>query len=72
MIASLAVAPIGAFHFHKSQQFAVLANLIAVPVCNFVVMPAALGAFVLMPFGWEGVPLQVMGQGIDLMTWSAN
>ena len=72
VIASLAVAPIGAFHFHKSQQFAVLANLIAVPVCNFVVMPAALGAFVLMPFGWEAAPLQVMGQGIDLMTWSAN
>ena len=72
VIASIAVAPIGAFHFHKSQQFAVLANLIAVPVCNFVVMPAALAAFVLMPIGWEAVPLQVMGQGIAVMTWCAK
>ena len=72
IIASLAVAPIGAFHFHKSQQYAVLANLIAVPVCNFIVMPAALAAFVLMAMGWEAAPLWIMGHGIDAMTWCAK
>ena len=72
IIASVAVAPVGAFHFHKSQQYAVLANLIAVPVCNFIVMPAALAAFVLMPMGWEAAPLWVMGHGIDIMTWCAK
>ncbi len=38
VIASLAVAPFGVYHFHKSQQFAVLANLVAIPICNIVVM----------------------------------
>ena len=71
VIASVAVAPIAAFHFHKSQQFAVLANLIAVPVCNLIVMPAALLAFLLMPIGLEAIPLAAMGYGIDVMTWCA-
>jgi competence protein ComEC len=72
VVASLAVAPIGAFHFHKSQQYAVLANLIAVPVCNFIVMPMALLSFLAMPLGLEFIPLWLMGIGIDLMTWSAR
>ena len=72
IIASIAVAPIAAFHFHKSQQYSVLANLIAVPVCNLVVMPAALLAFLLMPLGLEALPLKAMGQGIDVMTWCAK
>ena len=42
LIASVAVAPFAAYHFHQSQQYAVLANLIAIPICNLLVMPAAL------------------------------
>lgn len=72
LIASIAVAPFAAYHFHKSQQYAVLANLIAIPVCNIVVMPAALATLVLMPFGLEVLPLWLMGIGIDLMTWVAH
>jgi competence protein ComEC len=56
LIASAAVAPFAAYHFHKSQQFAVIANLIALPVCNLLVMPAALAALVAMPFGIEAYP----------------
>ena len=72
LLAGLAVAPLSAFHFHTSQQYSVLTNLIAVPISNFVVMPAALAAFVAMPFGGEAVPLAVMGWGVDLMTWCAR
>lgn len=71
VIASLSVAPIGAYHFHRSQQYALLANLIAVPICNLVIMPAALVTLVLMPFGLEAWPLPVMAQGIDAMTGTA-
>ena len=46
LIASVAVAPFAAYHFHKSQQYAVLANLVAIPICNLIVMPAALAALV--------------------------
>ncbi len=72
LIASAAVAPFAAYHFHNSQQYAVLANLIAIPICNLVVMPAALAALVAMPFGLEAVPLIVMGWGIDAMLWTAR
>lgn len=71
LIASAAVAPFGAYHFHTSQQYAVLANLIALPICNIVVMPAALVALVAMPLGLESWPLIVMGWGIDVTVWVA-
>jgi competence protein ComEC len=72
LIASIAVAPFAAYHFHKSQQYAILANLIAIPICNVLVMPAALATLVLMPLGLEWVALWVMGIGIDVMTWCAR
>lgn len=72
LIASAAVAPFAAYHFHQSQQYAVLANLLAIPVCNLIVMPAALATLLLMPLGLEALALWPMGFGIDLMTWCAQ
>lgn len=72
LVASIAVAPFAAYHFHTSQQFAVLANLLAVPITNLVVMPAALATLVVMPLGLEAGPLVVMGVGIEAMTWTAR
>jgi len=72
LVASAAVAPFAAYHFHKSQQYAVLANLIAIPICNLIVMPAALATLLTMPLGLEAAPLWVMGAGIDAMLWTAQ
>jgi competence protein ComEC len=72
LIASLAVAPFGIYHFHNVQAFAVLANLIAIPICNLIVMPVALLAMLAMPFGLEAGPLWLMGLGIEVMTWCAR
>lgn len=72
LIASLAVSPFAAYHFHKTQQYAIIANLVAIPICNIVVMPAALGVLMAMPFGLEWLPLFVMGVGIDAMSWCAR
>ncbi len=71
VIASLAVAPFGAYHFHRSQQYALLANLIAVPICNLIVMPAALMTLVMLPFGLEAIPLSLMAKGIEMMSATA-
>jgi competence protein ComEC len=49
-----------------------LANLLAIPICNFVVMPAALASLVAMPFGLEAAPLWLMGLGIEAMVWCAH
>jgi len=72
LVASLAVAPFGIYHFHNTQQFAMLANLLAIPICNLVVMPAALAALVAMPLGLEAAPLWLMGLGIEAMVWCAH
>lgn len=72
LIASFSVAPLAAYHFHKTQQFAVVANLIAIPVCNLIVMPAGLLTMLAMPFGLEALPLTIMGIGIDIMLWVAT
>ena len=72
IIASIAVAPFAAYQFHQSQQYAMIANLVAIPICNTIVMPAALAALVLMPFGLEAIGLIPMGWGIDAMSWCAN
>lgn len=71
VIASLSVAPFGAYHFHRSQQYALIANLIAVPICNLIIMPMALLTLVVMPLGLEALPLALMGYGIDSMTATA-
>jgi competence protein ComEC len=68
VIASLAVAPFGIYHFHNTQLYAMLANLVAIPICNILVMPSALAVLVAIPFGLEAWPLWLMGQGIDGMT----
>lgn len=72
IVAGIAVAPFAAYHFHTSQQFAVIANLVTIPVCNLIVMPAALLALILMPLGLEWMALFIMGLGIEIMTACAK
>jgi competence protein ComEC len=72
LVAGLAVAPFGIYHFHNTQQFAMIANLLAIPLCYVVVRPAALATLVAMPFGFEAGPLWVMGWGIRGMVWVAD
>jgi competence protein ComEC len=72
LLAGLATAPIAAYHFHQTQTFAVATNLIAVPLSNLVVMPAALAAFLAMPLSLEAYPLALMKLGIDGTTHAAR
>lgn len=55
------------WHFGRVAPFGVIANGLALPVIGFIVMPFALMAAILMPFGLESLPLWVMGQGLDLV-----
>ena len=65
LVASIAIAPIAAYHFHKIAQFSLLANLAAMPFFGLSVMPSALLALLAMPFGLEFYPLQFMAYGIE-------
>jgi competence protein ComEC len=65
MIAGLATAPFAAFHFNQFAQFGLIANLSSVPVMGLLVMPSAVVAGLLSPFGLEGLPFWVMGLGVE-------
>ena len=65
--AGLATAPFAAFHFQRLAPLSLLANLAAMPLVSFIVMPAGLVGAMLMPFGWDEPAWKVMGWGIDLM-----
>lgn len=67
-----ALTPIALFHFHRSGLYGALANIVAIPLTTFVIMPiealallfdiAGLGA----PFWW------LTGQALGLLLWIAH
>jgi competence protein ComEC len=67
LVGSLATLPFALFHFDRATHYAVLGNLIAMPVMGFWVMPCAALSVALMPLGLEAWPLQALGQGINVM-----
>ncbi|MFG1226973.1 ComEC/Rec2 family competence protein [Xanthobacter wiegelii] len=68
LMAGLATAPYGIFHFQRVAPYGLLANLAAMPAVSFLVMPAGLAGVLLMPFGWDHLAWPVMGRGIEIMT----
>ncbi len=64
LIASLATTGFAAVHFQRIATYGVLANLLAVPITAFWIMPAGLFAVLTMPIGLEGLAFAVMGKGI--------
>lgn len=67
LAAGLATAPYAAFHFQRLAPLSLVANLAAMPVVSFVVMPAGLAGAILMPFGWDEPAWRLMGWGIAVM-----
>jgi competence protein ComEC len=72
MVAGLATAPYAAFHFNRIAAYGVVANVLAMPVISFVIMPAAAVTLLALPLGLEWYPLQVMGWGLEAMLWVAH
>jgi competence protein ComEC len=71
LIAGLATAPVGAWHFQRFQIWGILGNLVAVPLTSLPVMPCALLALLLMPFGLDEPFVQLMGWALEVMLQSA-
>ena len=66
-VAGAATSPISAFHFHNIPRLGIFANLLAVPVTVFVVLPAIICALLLQPFGLDDLPLFVVGKGVEIV-----
>ena len=67
LVVELALIPFALYHFHKAGLYGVAANLIAIPLTTFVVMPLEALALLLDSVGL-GAPLWVAtGWSIDLI-----
>ncbi len=65
VIATLATAPFAIYNFNRVAWFGLAANMIAVPLTGVWIMPWAVLAFILMPFGLEQLALIPMGLGVS-------
>jgi competence protein ComEC len=67
LVGSLATIPFAIFHFNRATHYAVLGNLLAMPVMGFVVMPFAALSVLLMPVGLDAGPLHITAWGVGFM-----
>jgi len=76
VIASIATAPFALYHFGQVSFIGSVANLVAVPLLTFIIMPFALLSIIFMPFGLSYFPVIIMGWGIEEMLkiahWAAS
>lgn len=72
LVVEIVLAPIALFHFHKSGLYGALANIVAIPLTTFVVMPLEAAALLLDGIGL-GAPLWwATGQSLDFLLWIAR
>lgn len=71
-VATLATAPFAVFHFNQIAAYSVLANLVAIPVAAFWVMPLIVVALVLMPFGLDSAVMPALGFGVEIIVAIAS
>ncbi|WBQ13953.1 ComEC family competence protein [Hyphomonadaceae bacterium BL14] len=76
LVAGAATGAFAAFHFQRMAAYGMVANLLAMPVFTFWVMPAGVMALAAAPFGLESVFLFAMDQGLRIVLaiahWTAR
>lgn len=67
-----ALAPIAVYHFHRAGFYGALANIVAIPLTTFVIMPLEALAL-LFDLAGLGAPLWwATGKGLGLLLWIAR
>jgi competence protein ComEC len=69
LLAGAASMPFAAYQFQQVQPYWIPANLIAVPLAAFWIMPWGLLALALMPVSLSALALIPMGWGIGVIVW---
>src|SRR3546814_10249031 len=65
VVAGSASGVIALYHFNRVAYYGLVANLVAVPLTGFWIMPWAVIACALMPFGLDAFALAPMGWGVE-------
>ncbi|MBU3655802.1 MAG: ComEC/Rec2 family competence protein [Alphaproteobacteria bacterium] len=76
LAATLTTTPISFYHFQQSSIAGILANLLAVPLTELVVMPLALLSLATMAIGLEGLVMPLLELSLELLlrlaSWCAS
>ncbi len=67
-----ALMPIALFHFHKSGLYGALANIVAIPLTTFVIMPLEALALALDLVGIGAPAWWLTARALDLLLWLAH
>ncbi|MEQ9199283.1 MAG: ComEC/Rec2 family competence protein [Rhodospirillales bacterium] len=71
LAAGIATAPFAAYHFGQFALYGLLANILAVPLAAYTVMPALLLFVLLLPFGVADPVAGIAGWGIaQILDWA--
>ena len=69
LVAGFATSPFAAYHFHRVALLSLVANLIAMPVVTFAVMPLAVVSVLAMPLGLDTLVLPLLGYAVEFVTY---
>ncbi|MEZ5801458.1 MAG: ComEC/Rec2 family competence protein [Nitratireductor sp.] len=72
IVAGIATGLFATWHFHRIAPMGFVANLAAMPVVSFLVMPLALLSSLLMPYGLEFLTLDALGWSIRRVVEISN
>jgi competence protein ComEC len=72
LVASLMTTPFALYHFDRMSTYGLVANLLAVPLTGFWVMPMGMAALLLMPFGLDAPYSHAAAWGCEGILWIAR
>ncbi len=64
LIATAATTPFSIYHFQTFSLYGFIANIAAIPITSFWVMPSILMAYITAPFGLDGWFIDAAGAGV--------
>lgn len=65
LVASVATAPFALYHFNRVAVYSLPANMLAMPLMAFWIMPAAVIGLLLTPLGLDGYAWKIAAAGVD-------
>ncbi|WP_242443443.1 ComEC/Rec2 family competence protein [Sphingobium sp. LB126] len=72
LVVELVLAPIAIFHFHKAGMLGAIANLVAIPLTTFVIMPLEALALLFDLCGWGAPFWWLTARALDLLLLVAH
>jgi competence protein ComEC len=72
LVIELALSPIALFHFHKSGLYGAVANIVAIPLSTFVIMPLEALSLLLDIVGLGAPIWWLTGKSLSLLLWIAH